>query len=175
MSRPAPKTKLGKLKRQPTVKETRTPTPKPEKKEELVISGRLTQIQWEEMIQKETDEIVREIMDDLLSKVMDRCHKVDLERQCIPHTVCWAENYLTQAVQHQFVFLDKGDDLEETCGTEDCEPAPSFPDFWAEGCVRVVQSENDFYVSLMALQPVQGVPLPVPAPDLGISGWTAEA
>ncbi|XP_017283412.1 pollen-specific leucine-rich repeat extensin-like protein 1 isoform X2 [Kryptolebias marmoratus] len=141
MPRSASKTKPNKQKPRPAVKET-TPTD-PEQEVEYIVPGCLSRSQWNDMlIQEDADETVGEIVDELLGKVMERCYKVYIERQLEPYSAYWAEKYLTQIVEQQFLCPDEGEGLEEACRTEDSEPMPATPDSWAQGCVPVVQASN---------------------------------
>ncbi|XP_034451424.1 uncharacterized protein C2orf81 homolog [Hippoglossus hippoglossus] len=134
MPRSAAKSQAGKSRRMSSVPVTPLPTQELE-----IITGRLTQTQWNKiLIQEENDEIVGEIMDELLSKVMDGCLKVYVERQLEPFSASWAKNYLTQILEQQIMCPDEGEGPEEASKSEDSEPMPATCDAWAQGCVPVV-------------------------------------
>ncbi|XP_041855874.1 uncharacterized protein C2orf81 homolog isoform X2 [Melanotaenia boesemani] len=139
MHRSAQKSKLDKSKR-PSIKET-TPTKHDLGIEDSHSSG-FTQAEWSNMlIQEDGDEAVGEIMDELLRKVMDKCYKVYMEKQLAPFSVSWAKSYIAQTLEHQIFYTEEAEPFKG-CITEDSEPVPAIPDFWAPGCVPVVHATH---------------------------------
>ncbi|XP_038140408.1 uncharacterized protein LOC119783129 [Cyprinodon tularosa] len=127
----------GKEKDRPT--DERIQSQKPEQKDEAVIAGDSSlALRNNMLLQEEADDIVRQTMDELLSNVMERCYELDIKRQLVPYTLCWAKNYLINSVESQIQHLDEGEMPEELCETEDCEPLPAIPDCCAQRCVPTI-------------------------------------
>ncbi|KAA0719935.1 hypothetical protein E1301_Tti019902 [Triplophysa tibetana] len=106
---------------------------------------RITQSNWTNIItEEEGEELVVDIIEELMEVVMDRCCQMDLQRQLIPFSVCWARNNLVQTLECLFLMRDEGDDPErEQFWKEDPEPQPCAIDSWAEGCVPVVHAAQN--------------------------------
>ncbi|XP_030214177.1 uncharacterized protein C2orf81 homolog isoform X2 [Gadus morhua] len=108
--------------------------------EEDVVPGHLTQTQWEDLLKlEETGENVEEIVEDLMGNVMEKCLKSHIHKQLVAFTVCWAKDFLVEAMELALLYRDPGDGPEEAFSTaEDSQPVPSPIDSWAQGCVPVV-------------------------------------
>lgn len=52
----------------------------------------------------------------------------------------WAKNYLTEMVEGHILCLDRGEEPEEACGSEDSEAVPVGSDPWLQGCQAVVNA-----------------------------------
>lgn len=121
---------------------------------------------WNDVLgHEEADEIVGEIkeeLDDVMDGCLNACAEQQVEEECIcfypsfelkinvancyvglqlsAFSTLWAKNYLTEMVEGHILCLDRGEEPEEACGTEDSEAVPIVSDPWLQGCQAVVNA-----------------------------------
>lgn len=122
---------------------------------------------WNDVLgHEEADEIVGEIkeeLDDIMDGCLNACAEQQVEEcmcffpsfelninvhvtncyvglQLSAYSTLWAKNYLTEMVEGHILCLDRGEEPEEACRTEDSEAVPIASDPWLQGCQSVVNA-----------------------------------